>query len=119
MPTLDQLRVKIFADGADLSGIATMAQNPLIKRVNTAFVLITDKLVELNERLVQSPHVATIEIPLPDRDEDRPERLLDPVDNMRRTRLRRVNPEDRHIIQVVAPDRNRRRKDDRAGAPGE
>lgn len=45
------------------------AQNPLIKRVNTAFVLIADKLVELNERLVQSPHVATIEIPLPDRDE--------------------------------------------------
>ena len=42
------------------------AQNPLIKRVNTAFVLIVDKLVELNERLVQSPHVATIEIPLPD-----------------------------------------------------
>jgi AAA+ superfamily predicted ATPase len=45
------------------------AQSPLIKRVNTAFVLITDKLVELNERLVQSPHVATIEIPLPDREE--------------------------------------------------
>src|SRR5688572_28480630 len=45
------------------------AQNPLIKRVNTAFVLITDKLVELNERLVQSPHVATIEVPLPDREE--------------------------------------------------
>jgi ATP-dependent 26S proteasome regulatory subunit len=45
------------------------AQNPHIKRVNTAFVLITDKLSELNERLVQSPHVATIEIPLPDRKE--------------------------------------------------
>src|SRR5215213_1342561 len=41
------------------------AQNPLIKRVNVAFVLIVDKLVELNERLVQSPHVATIEVPLP------------------------------------------------------
>ncbi len=41
------------------------AQNPLIKRVNTAFVLIVDKLIELNERLLQSPHVATIEIPLP------------------------------------------------------
>ena len=32
-------------------------------------MLVADKLVELNERLVQSPHVATIEIPLPDRDE--------------------------------------------------
>ena len=38
-------------------------------RVNMAFVLVADKLVEVNERLVQSPHVATIEIPLPDRDE--------------------------------------------------
>ena len=34
--------------------------------MNIAFVLVVDKLVELNERLVQSPHVATIEIPLPD-----------------------------------------------------
>jgi AAA+ superfamily predicted ATPase len=45
------------------------AQNPHIKRVNTAFVLVADRLSELNERLVQSPHVATIEIPLPDRTE--------------------------------------------------
>lgn len=45
------------------------AQNPLIKKVNTAFVLIVDKLVELNERLVQSPHVATVEIPLPNTEE--------------------------------------------------
>ena len=34
--------------------------------MNIAFCLIADKLSELNERLVQSPHVATIEIPLPD-----------------------------------------------------
>jgi SpoVK/Ycf46/Vps4 family AAA+-type ATPase len=54
---------------ARLVRFLSWAQNPLIKRVNTAFVLITDKLVELNERLVQSPHVATIEVPLPDRDE--------------------------------------------------
>jgi AAA+ superfamily predicted ATPase len=51
---------------ARLVRFLSWAQNPLIKRVNTAFVLIVDKLVELNERLVQSPHVATIEIPLPD-----------------------------------------------------
>ena len=31
-----------------------------------AFVLIADKLSEVNDRLVESPHVATIEIPLPD-----------------------------------------------------
>jgi AAA+ superfamily predicted ATPase len=47
------------------------AQNPLLKRVNSAFVLIVDKLSELNERLVQSPHVATIEIPLPNLEERR------------------------------------------------
>lgn len=54
---------------ARLVKFLSWAQNPLIKRVNTAFVLVTDKLVELNERLVQSPYVATIEIPLPDRTE--------------------------------------------------
>lgn len=54
---------------ARLVRFLSWAQNPLIKRVNNAFVLIVDKLVELNERLVQSPHVATIEIPLPNQDE--------------------------------------------------
>jgi ATP-dependent 26S proteasome regulatory subunit len=54
---------------ARLVRFLSWAQNPLIKRVNAAFVLIADKLVEVNERLVQSPHVATIEVPLPDRSE--------------------------------------------------
>src|SRR5207302_4719864 len=35
------------------------------KRLNVAFCLITEKLSELSERLVNSPYVATIEIPLP------------------------------------------------------
>lgn len=43
------------------------AQNPLIKQVNMAFCLIVDRLAELNDRLVESPHVAAIEVPLPDR----------------------------------------------------
>jgi len=43
------------------------AQNPYFKRVNTAVCLIADKLAEVNDRLVQSPHVATLEIPMPDR----------------------------------------------------
>src|SRR5262245_55113416 len=54
---------------ARLVRFLSWAQNPLLKRVNVAFVLVVDKLVELNERLVQSPHVATIEIPLPGQDE--------------------------------------------------
>jgi SpoVK/Ycf46/Vps4 family AAA+-type ATPase len=45
------------------------AQNPYIKRVNMAFCLIADKLTEVNDRLVQSPHVAAVEIPLPDKGE--------------------------------------------------
>jgi transaldolase len=35
MTRLDQLRVKIFADGADLDEIATLAKNPLIKGFTT------------------------------------------------------------------------------------
>ena len=54
---------------ARLVRFLSWAQNPLLKRVNIAFVLVVDKLVELNERLVQSPHVATIEIPLPSEQE--------------------------------------------------
>ena len=34
-----------------------------------AFCLVADRLAEVNERLVESPHVAAIEVPLPDRDE--------------------------------------------------
>ncbi len=45
------------------------AQNPYIKRVNMAFCLVAEKLSEVNNRLVQNPHVATIEIPLPEREE--------------------------------------------------
>jgi transaldolase len=35
MPRLDDLKVKIFADGADLDGIVKMSQNPLIKGFTT------------------------------------------------------------------------------------
>lgn len=42
------------------------AQNPYLKRINVAFCLIADKLSEINDRLVQSPYVATIEVPIPD-----------------------------------------------------
>jgi AAA+ superfamily predicted ATPase len=55
--------------GINLVRLLGWAQNPYIKRVNIAFCLVADKLTEINERLVQSPHVATIEIPLPDKAE--------------------------------------------------
>jgi AAA+ superfamily predicted ATPase len=47
------------------------AANPYIKRLNIAFCLITEKLSELSERLVNSPYVVTIEIPLPSAPERR------------------------------------------------
>lgn len=43
------------------------AQSPHLKRVNMALCLVADRLAEVNNRLVESPYVATIEIPLPDR----------------------------------------------------
>jgi AAA+ superfamily predicted ATPase len=53
--------------GTNLVRLLGWAQNPYIKRVNMAFCLVADRLTEVNERLVQSPHVAAIEIPLPDK----------------------------------------------------
>ncbi|HVC97421.1 MAG TPA: AAA family ATPase [Pirellulales bacterium] len=45
------------------------AQNPYIKRANVAFCLVSEKLNEINDRLVQNPHVAAIKIPMPERDQ--------------------------------------------------
>jgi AAA+ superfamily predicted ATPase len=55
--------------GTNLVRLLGWAQNPYIKRVNMAFCLVADKLSEVNDRLVQSPHVAAIEVPLPGRPE--------------------------------------------------
>jgi len=52
--------------GTNLVRLLGWAQNPYLKRVNVAFCLIAGKLSEVNDRLVQSPHVATIEIPMPE-----------------------------------------------------
>ncbi|MCX4240380.1 ATP-binding protein [Paraliomyxa miuraensis] len=42
------------------------AASPYVKRLNTAFVLIDGVISELSERLAGSPHVATLDVPLPD-----------------------------------------------------
>ena len=54
------------AAGARLVRMLGWAQNPYIRRMNIAFCLVVDKLSELNERLVANPHVAAIEVPMPD-----------------------------------------------------
>jgi SpoVK/Ycf46/Vps4 family AAA+-type ATPase len=58
----------VRGQAARLVRLVSWAQNPRIKRVNMAFCLIAERLAEVNDRLVQNPHVATVEIPLPDRD---------------------------------------------------
>jgi AAA+ superfamily predicted ATPase len=42
------------------------ATSPHVKRLNMAFVLVDEKLADLSERLTGNPHVATIEVPLPE-----------------------------------------------------
>ena len=45
------------------------AMSPHVKRLNMAFVMIDEKLADLSDRLTGNPHVATIEVPLPDETE--------------------------------------------------
>ncbi|MGE3181105.1 MAG: ATP-binding protein [Phycisphaerae bacterium] len=57
-----------LAVGANLVRLLGWAQNPYLKKTNAAICLIADRLSDVNDRLVHSPHVATVEIPLPDLD---------------------------------------------------
>ncbi len=45
------------------------ASSPYIKRLNMAFVLIDPRMSSVAERLSSNPHVAAIEVPLPNSDE--------------------------------------------------
>lgn len=45
------------------------ASSPYVKRLNMAFVLIDPRLSAVAERLAGNPHVASLEVPLPDADE--------------------------------------------------
>jgi AAA+ superfamily predicted ATPase len=64
LPTGD-LASQARSHAARLVRFLGWAANPYIKRINMAFCLITEKLSEISERIVNSPHVANIEIPLP------------------------------------------------------
>ncbi len=65
VPAGDQASVA-RSQASRLVRFLSWAQNPYIKRVNMSFCLIAETLTEVNKRLVQDPHVATIEVPLPD-----------------------------------------------------
>ncbi len=58
-----------YTYGPRLVRLLEWAKNPVIKRQNIAFVLIADRIAEVDPRLTQNPHVAAIEIPLPGREE--------------------------------------------------
>jgi AAA+ superfamily predicted ATPase len=45
------------------------ASSPHVKRLNMAFVLVDEKLSAISERLAGNPHVAAIEVPLPNQEE--------------------------------------------------
>jgi AAA+ superfamily predicted ATPase len=49
--------------------VLNWAMSPHVKRLNTAFVLVDEKLADVSERLAGNPHVAAIEVPLPDEKE--------------------------------------------------
>ncbi len=51
--------------GTRLVRLLSWAQNPYIKRHNIAFCLLCDQLAEINERLIGSAHVATLEVAMP------------------------------------------------------
>ncbi len=51
---------------SELVTMLNWAMSPHIKTMNMAFVLVDEKLAEVSDRLAGNPHVATIEVPLPD-----------------------------------------------------
>jgi AAA+ superfamily predicted ATPase len=55
--------------GSVAAQIVTMlnwATSPHVKRLNTAFVMVDEQVSDLSERLSGNPHVASIDVPLPD-----------------------------------------------------
>src|SRR5262249_20228391 len=50
---------------SELVTMLNWATSPHVKRLNMAFVLVDQKLADVSDRLTGSPHVATIEVPLP------------------------------------------------------
>jgi AAA+ superfamily predicted ATPase len=54
---------------SELVTMLNWAMSPHVKRLNIAFVLVDEKLADLSDRLAGNPHVATIEVPLPDQQE--------------------------------------------------
>jgi len=54
---------------SELVRMLNWAMSPHVKRLNMAFVLVDEKLADLSDRLTGNPHVAAIEVPLPNEKE--------------------------------------------------
>jgi SpoVK/Ycf46/Vps4 family AAA+-type ATPase len=55
-----------LVEQTNLVTLLNWASSPYVKRLNMAFVLIEPRLSSVSERIAGSPHVASIEVPLPD-----------------------------------------------------
>ena len=64
-PTGEPGRLNMQAS-SQLVTMLNWAMSPQVKRLNMAFVMIDEKLSDVSDRLTGNPHVATIEVPLPD-----------------------------------------------------
>jgi len=64
-PTGEPGRLNIQAS-SQLVTMLNWAMSPHVKRMNMAFVMIDEKRSDVSDRLTGNPHVATIEVPLPD-----------------------------------------------------
>jgi SpoVK/Ycf46/Vps4 family AAA+-type ATPase len=53
------------AGAQSLVTILNWASNPFVKQANLAFILIDTRLGDFHDRLVNSPHVSAIEVPMP------------------------------------------------------
>jgi AAA+ superfamily predicted ATPase len=54
---------------SELVTMLNWAMSPHVKRLNMAFVMVDEKLADLSDRLTGNPHVAAIEVPLPNEPE--------------------------------------------------
>jgi AAA+ superfamily predicted ATPase len=67
-PNGDPGRLNLAAS-SELVTMLRWAMSPHVKRLNMAFVLVDEKLADMSDRLAGNPHVATIDVPLPNEKE--------------------------------------------------
>lgn len=57
---------KSLKSSTHLVTLMNWATSPYVKRLNMAFLLIDSRLADVSERLANNPHVAALDVPLPD-----------------------------------------------------